>query len=173
MRGSPHLNGCSNLLADSFIRGAKEYGHVITETDAAHIHITPCTGCKACNFSGRPCRIKDDMTEVKKEILAADMLVFVTPLYYFGMSAQLKICLDRCCAINKQITEKHMKSALIVSAWNDDDWTMDALESHYMALCKYLNFENIGTILGKHCGTVESTRKSCFPQKAYELAKKV
>ena len=37
----------------------------------------------------------------------------------------------------------------------------------------YLNFEKIGTILGKHCGTVESTRKSCFPQKAYELAKRV
>ncbi len=110
---------------------------------------------------------------LRKQISAADMLVFVTPLYCFGMPAQLKICLDRCCAINKQITEKHMKSALIVSAWNDDDWTMDALGSHYMALCKYLNFENIGTILGKHCGTVESTRKSCFPQKAYELAKKV
>ena len=67
------MHGCSNLLADSFIRGAKENGHVVTETDAAHIHITPCTGCKACNFSGQPCRIKDDMTEVKKEILAADM----------------------------------------------------------------------------------------------------
>ncbi len=67
------MHGCSNLLADSFIRGAKENGHVVTETDAAHIHITPCTGCKACNFSGQPCRIKDDMTEVKKEILAADI----------------------------------------------------------------------------------------------------
>lgn len=171
LRGSPQRNGSSNLLADRFICGARESGHSITETDTAHAHISPCTGCKACGFCGQPCSIQDDMQEIKEKILAADMLVFVTPLYYFGMSAQLKICLDRCCAIGRQLTEKHMKSAMIVSAWNDDDWTMDSIESHYLTLCRYLDFENTGTVLGTGCGTVEATAKTIFPQMAYELGK--
>lgn len=62
--------------------------------------------------------LDDAMAEIKAKILMADMPVFVTPLYYFGMSAQLKMCLDRCCSINRQVTEKHMKSALLASAWN-------------------------------------------------------
>lgn len=173
LRGSPQKNGSSNLLADSFIRGAQESGHIITETDVAHAHISPCNGCKACGFCGKPCSIHDEMNEIKEKVLAADMLVFVTPLYYFGMSAQLKICLDRCCAIGRQLTEKSMKSAMIVSAWNDDDWTMEAIESHYLTLCRYLALENMGTVLGTGCGTVEMTQKTPFPQMAYEFGRRL
>ena len=43
---------------------------------------------------------KDDMEQIKQDILSADMVVFVTPLYYYGMSAQLKILIDRFCAFN-------------------------------------------------------------------------
>ena len=171
LRGSPRKDGSSNLLADSFIRGTMETGHEIIDLDVAHADIHSCLGCKACGFSGNPCVLDDAMTEIKMQVLAADMLVFVTPLYYFGMSAQLKSCIDRCCSINRQITEKHMKSALIVSAWNEDDWTMTALEIHYETLCKYLDLENKGVVLGIGCGTVEKTRESNFPQMAHQLAR--
>ena len=42
-----------------------------------------------------PVSRRDDMEQFRKEILEADMMVFVTPLYYYGMSAQLKILIDR------------------------------------------------------------------------------
>jgi len=171
LRGSPRRNGSSNLLADNFIRGAGENGHEIIDIDVAHADIHPCTGCKACGFNGKQCSLDDAMAEIKAQILTADMLVFVTPLYYFGMSAQLKMCLDRCCSINWQVTEKHMKAALLASAWNEDDWTMNALEIHYETLCRYLNLEDKGVVLGIGCGTVEKTRESNFPQMAYQLAK--
>ena len=51
---------------------------------------------------------KDDVEGIRRKILAADMLVFVTPLYYYGMSAQLKIMIDRFCAFNSSIQRKHM-----------------------------------------------------------------
>lgn len=57
----------------------------------ADVH--PCMGCGACRMSGN-CVHHDDMMEIKKQILSADMLVFVTPIYYFGMSAQLKAVRD-------------------------------------------------------------------------------
>lgn len=59
----------------------------------------------------------------REKILNADMIVFVTPLYYDGMSAQLKILVNRFCAINSSINRKHMESAFLAVAWNADDWT--------------------------------------------------
>lgn len=94
--------------------------------DVAHGNIHPCTGCIHCGYEG-PCSQKDDMETIRGKILDADMMVFVTPLYYYGMSAQLKTLADRFCAFNSSIHRKHMKSALLTAAWNSDDWTFDAL----------------------------------------------
>lgn len=86
LEGSPNKKGSSNLLADEFIRGAKEVGHTIEVIDAAHANLHPCAGCVHCGYEG-PCVQKDNMELFQKQILSADMLVFVTPLYYYGMSA--------------------------------------------------------------------------------------
>ena len=113
------------------------------------------------------------MPEIRKIILDSDMIVFVTPLYYYGMSAQLKILIDRFCAFNFRITRKQMKSALISAAWNADDWTFEALETHYKTLVRYLHFQDCGSILGYGCGTVEMTRNSEYPELAYQLGKQL
>ena len=115
LEGSPNPHGSSNMLADHFIRGAKEAGHTVKVIDAAHADIHPCTGCIHCGYEG-PCVLKDDVETFRKDILEADMMVFVTPLYYYGMSAQLKTLIDRFCAFNSSIQRKHMKSALLTAA---------------------------------------------------------
>ncbi len=170
LEGSPNRQGSSNMLAGEFARGAKEAGHEVIAISAAHGNIRPCTGCVSCGYDG-PCVQKDDMEQIRKEILEADMLVFVTPLYYYGMSAQLKILVDRFCALNGSIQRKKMKSALISVAWNSDGWTFDALLAHYRTLVKYLNFKDEGMILGKGCGTPSMTKNSSYPRLAYELGK--
>lgn len=172
LEGSPNKHGSSNLLAGEFIRGAQEAGHTVEVIDAAHADLHPCTGCVRCGYEG-PCVQKDDMEQFRKLILGADMMVFVTPLYYYGMSAQLKTLVDRFCAINSSITRKHMKSALISAAWNADDWTFEALEVHYRTLVRYLDLEDQGMILGKGCGTPSMTGHSRYPTMAYELGRKL
>ena len=102
LEGSPNTHGSSNMLADHFIRGAEEAGHTVKVIDAAHADIHPCTGCIHCGYEG-PCVQKDDVETFRKDILEADMMVFVTPLYYYGMSAQLKTLIDRFCAFNSSI----------------------------------------------------------------------
>lgn len=89
LEGSPNRHGSSNMLAEHFKRGAEETGHSVEIIDTAHADIHPCTGCIHCGYEG-PCVQKDDVENIRKKILDADMLVFVTPLYYYGMSAQLK-----------------------------------------------------------------------------------
>ena len=168
LEGSPNKNGSSNMLADSFIRGAKEAGHSVQVIDAAHANVHPCIGCIRCGYEG-PCVQKDDMETIRPAILDADMMVFVTPLYYYGMSAQLKTLIDRFCAFNSSIQRKRMKSALLTVAWNSDNWTFDALEAHYKTLVRYLDLKDQGMVLGRGCGTTSMTKHSGYPEKAYEL----
>lgn len=170
LQGSPSRNGSTHLLAESFANGAREAGHSVQIVDAAHAKIHPCTGCIHCGYEG-PCVQKDEMEAIRPVILEADMLVLATPLYYYGMSAQLKTLVDRFCSFNGSIQRKHMRSALLAVAWNSDDWTFVALESHYHTLVRYLNFRDQGMVLGKGCGTPSMTQHSDYPAMAYQLGK--
>lgn len=170
LEGSPNKNGSSNTLANAFIEGAKEAGHSVDVIGAAHANIHPCTGCIHCGYEG-PCVQKDDVDDIRARVLAADMMVFVTPLYYYGMSAQLKTLVDRFCAFNSSIQRKHMKSAMIAAAWNADGRTFGALEAHYKTLVRYLNLKDMGAVRGKGCGTPSMTKRSRYVQQAYELGK--
>ena len=172
LQRSPNKNSSTNILVEEFSRGAKESGHSIRRFDLTDMNISPCTGCVACGYEG-PCIQYDDNNEIRAAVLSADMIVFATPLYYYGMSAQLKTAVDRFCAYNSSITGKHMKSALLAVAWNSDDWTFDALASHYRTLVRYLAFQDQGMVLGKGCGSPSMTRQSQYPKLAYELGKKV
>ncbi len=170
IESSPHKHGSSNLLADNFIRGAEEKGHKITVFDAARADIRPCKGCDFCGMNG-PCSQKDDMVELSGLLLKTDMAVFVTPLYYFGFSAQMKAVVDRFYSFTGRLSSRGLKTALIVAAWDSNDWTMKDVKSHYETLCRYMHFEDQGQILGVGCGTVSMTARTEFPQKAYELGK--
>lgn len=172
IESSPHKNGSSNLLAENFIRGAEEAGHEAVIFDVAHADIRPCTGCGYCGMSG-PCCQKDDMAGFREQLLKADMAVFVTPLYYFGFSAQLKKVIDRFYSFNGELTSKGLKTALIVAAWDSNDWTMKDIKAHYETLCDYLNFQDQGQILGTGCGTVSMTARTVFPKKAYEFGRSI
>lgn len=170
LQGSPNLKGSTSILVEEFTRGAKDAGHTVERIDLSTIQVNPCTGCVACGYEG-PCVQKDDNQAIKKVILESDMIVFATPLYYYSMSAQLKIVIDRFCSYNSSLTRKHMKSALITVAWNSDNWTFDALESHYQTLVRYLSFQDQGMILGRGCGSPSMTRGSSYMRQAYELGK--
>lgn len=170
LKGSPNRVGSSNLLADNFIRGAEEADHTVEEIDVAHANISPCIGCLHCGYEG-DCVLNDNMDDFRQIIINSDMLVFVTPLYYWGMTAQLKTLVDRFCSRNFTMQSKHLKSALLAVAYNADDWTFDSLESHYDTLVRYLNFKDQGRVLGSGCGTLSMTQHSRYPDEAYELGK--
>lgn len=172
IESSPHKHGSSNLLAGEFIRGACDAGHTVTVFDAGHANLHPCMGCDACGMSG-PYVQADDMAGLREMLLGTDMVVFVTPLYYFGFSAQLKTVIDRFYSFNGRLAAKRLKTALIVAAWDSNSWTMQDVKAHYETLCRYLEFDSIGEILGTGCGTVSMTKHTKFPQQAYELGRQI
>ena len=168
LQGSPNTDGSTALLAAEFARGAQEAGHDVEVVDVATLDMEPCTGCVACGYGG-PCALSDDFDGLRGKILDADALVFATPLYYYGMTPQLKAVVDRFCSANPRITGKRLKSALLSVAWNDDDWTFDALEAHYDTLVRYLNLRDCGRVLGGGCGTPGMTARTRYPERARAL----
>ncbi|OUP10840.1 flavodoxin family protein [Collinsella sp. An2] len=169
LQGSPNHNGSTAMLVEEFARGAREAGHAVERIDVCAEDVNPCHGCVACGYGARPCVQRDGMARILDRVLAADMLVLATPLYYYGMTAQLKAVIDRFCSENSAITAKRLRSALITVAWNADDWTFEALVAHYRTLVRYLDFKDAGMVLGYGCGTPGMTKASGAMLKAYEL----
>ena len=91
---SPRKGGNSDTLADAFIQGAREAGHKVEKINLYDKNIGFCKGCLTCVKTQR-CVIHDDAADIARQMLTADVLVFATPIYYYGMCGQMKTLLDR------------------------------------------------------------------------------
>lgn len=105
LSSSPRKNGNSEILCSAFAAGAQAAGHAVETVRIEDKEIHPCTGCYACRGNGK-CAQKDDMAPVLDAILAADVLVLSTPVYFYSMSAQLKTVIDRTVARYTSIRNK-------------------------------------------------------------------
>ena len=91
---SPRKGGNSESLALEFAKGAEEAGNKVETVFFREKNIGFCKGCLACTKTNR-CVIKDDAAELVEKMLAADVIAFATPIYYYEMSGQMKTLLDR------------------------------------------------------------------------------
>ena len=87
---SPRRGGNSDLLCDQFLRGAADAGHCAEKIFLAEKTIHYCTGCGACANATRPCVQHDDVAEILEKMVAADVIVLATPVYFYTMCAQLR-----------------------------------------------------------------------------------
>ena len=167
--GSPRKNGNSATLADHFIKGAEEAGHEVVRFDAAFRKVHPCIACNSCGMNG-PCVFKDDFEFVREHIVEADCVVFATPMYYFGISAQLKAVIDRFYAINGSI-HVPKKAVLLMTYANTAASEAVPIRSHYEVLLKYLGWTDAGQIIAPGVWPVGAIRNTRFPEQAYRLGK--
>lgn len=101
------------------------------------------------------------------------MIVFATPIYYFGFSAQIKSAIDRFYSRNGKIQSKHLKSVFIATAWNNDEQVMSGIKKHIDILIDYLNLDNRGMILAKGYGYTGASTENKYKEEAYNLGKRV
>lgn len=88
--------GKSSKLADAFIKGAREAGHVIESVKLGKKSISFCTGCLACQSTKNGhCILQDDADVIIQKMKDAEVIVFATPIYFYEMSGQMKTLLDR------------------------------------------------------------------------------
>ncbi|MBQ7651957.1 MAG: flavodoxin family protein [Victivallales bacterium] len=167
LTGSPRKGGNSATLADHFIKGAKEAGHSIERFDAAFKKVHPCIACNSCGMDG-PCVFKDDFEFVRKHIIDADCVVFATPMYYFGISAQLKAVIDRFYAINGSI-HVPKKAVLLMTYANTAASEAVPIKSHYEVLLKYLGWTDAGQVIAPGVWPVGAIARTKYPEQAYLL----
>ena len=98
--GSPRKKGNSTTLAKKIIEGAEAAGATVEQIYLHGQDIAPCNACYACQKpDSKGCAIDDDMQPIYQKLLDADAWVFASPVYWFSMSAQTKLCIDRCFAL--------------------------------------------------------------------------
>lgn len=167
LTGSPRKNGNSNTLADNFIKGAEEAGHTVERFDAAFKDVHPCIACNKCGMNGA-CVFKDDFEFVRQHIIDADAVVFATPMYYFGISAQLKAVIDRFYAINGQI-HRPKKAVLLMTYADTGEAEAEPIIKHYEVLLNYLGGQNAGTVIASGVWPAGAVNHTEYPRQAYEL----
>lgn len=91
---SPRKGGNSELLADEFGKGALVAGHSVEKVCLYDQRIGFCQGCLSCQETGQ-CIFQDDAERIVQKMRTAKVLVFATPIYFYGMSGQMKTLLDR------------------------------------------------------------------------------
>lgn len=145
LMGSPRIKGNTDLLADAFIEGAKESGNSITKINVCKNKTSGCLNCQYCVKHNGECVLKDGMDEIYPLLDKTDILVFATPLYYYGFSSQLKAVIDRFHAKSSMGGIKPMQSILL-SVGADDEAAFKPLITTYKAILDYLKWEDLGII---------------------------
>jgi multimeric flavodoxin WrbA len=98
--GSPRKNGNSAILAEQISKGARSTGAKVETIFLQGLTISPCKSCYACQkHNSKGCATKDDMQPLYSKLIKAEAWVIASPVYWFTMSAQTKIFMDRCFAL--------------------------------------------------------------------------
>ena len=96
LNGSPRPAGNTAKMAETFRTAAEEAGHQVVQLDVCRMNIRGCLACECCHGKGNgECIQKDDMHKVYTELKDTEMLILAAPIYYHGISGQLKCVIDR------------------------------------------------------------------------------
>jgi multimeric flavodoxin WrbA len=93
--GSPRKDGNTDLLLREAVKGLESSGISVKTFRLNLMNIKPCQNCGGCDETGE-CIIKDDMEEIYREIRTVDRIILAAPIFFFSLSAQTKIMIDRC-----------------------------------------------------------------------------
>ena len=92
--GSPRVGGNTEVLLDALLHGAREGGGEVEKVELRKLKISPCLEIYKCLETGE-CPIKDDMRDLYPKLLAADVVVLASPIFFYGVTAQAKAMIDR------------------------------------------------------------------------------
>lgn len=165
--GSPRRNGNTDRLAQSFAKGAEESNQVeiVSVND---YKVNPCIGCNSCYMSeGNKCFQNDDMETIYEKLLKTDILIIASPVYFYGISSQLKAIIDR---LHNPLrnSSKIKKLGLILVGADTIPELFDSIITQYKLVLNYFKLDDAGRVLVR--GAIEKGDvKEKDLKKAYEL----
>lgn len=172
LTGSAKRKGTSALLAEEYQRGAEEVGHLVEIFRAGTGNVHGCTGCNHCEYGKNSCVFRDDMDVLNPKLLEADVIVIATPIYYWGISSQLKAVIDRW-QPTVFAMQGHKKVVLLTTQASDEDWVTEPVDAWYKALLRFMKWENGGRLAAKGVPARADIEAADYPQQAYALGKEL
>ena len=176
--GSPRRKGNSALLAEQITKGAKSAKAKVETIYLQGKKIAPCRACMTCKkANSKGCAIQDDMRELYPKLIKADAWVIASPVYWFNMSAQTKIFLDRTYGLTAYEKGPRIgkRIAIAMSYGGEDPFDsgcVNALRTFQDAFA-YKESKIIGMVYGsaEEAGEIRSNKK--IMQDAFDLGKKL
>jgi multimeric flavodoxin WrbA len=176
--GSPRKRGNSAILAETIAKGAKSVG---ARVETLYIHgmkIAPCKSCYACQKpNSKGCSIKDDMQAVYKKLMEADAWVIASPVYWFTVSAQTKLWMDRCFALLPRAGDAFGgKRIAIAMSYGDSDpyksGCVNAIRTFQDAF-GYVQARISGIVYGSAMDAGEIKKNEALLKEAEELGRRI
>jgi multimeric flavodoxin WrbA len=146
LSGSPRKGGTTDKLVAAFTEGAESAGKSVTVYRTADLSISGCRGCNYCFKNNNECILQDDMNAVLGAFCKADAVVFAPPVYYFTVSAQLKLAIDRTyCIPDDKTTIK--KAALLLTCGDDTNTSAEGAIIMHKHMAEWRKWEDVGVIV--------------------------
>lgn len=176
--GSPRAGGNTDLLVQQVIEGAQEQGARVARHFLHALDLRPCDACEGCR--GRMddrCIIEDDMQPIHAQLRACDAVIVGTPVYWFSMSAQTKILLDRWYALAgpEGHALKGKRFGLVLAYADPDPFVSGAANVHrvFHDACRWMGATLVGTVYGTAEAKGEVAGNSALLGQARDLGRRL
>jgi multimeric flavodoxin WrbA len=175
--GSPRKNGNSAVLADRIIRGAQSAGAKVETFYLNGMDIRPCQACYACQKKdSQGCAVDDDMQQIYPRLAEADGWVIASPVYWFSMSAQTKLFMDRCFALLAYGQQAFRKKIAVAMSYGDADpfisGCVNALRT-FQDSFRYVGARIVGMVYGSALEAGQIRSQADLMEEAEKLGRKL
>jgi multimeric flavodoxin WrbA len=174
--GSPRKNGNTHILVTKTLKGAEREGAEVESIFLGDLGIQECNGCHAC-WKGKECSKHDDMNSIYPKIIESDVIVFGTPVYWYGPTALMKAFIDRFVYFNCPENREKIrgKSAVIAIPYEEEGpETVVPLEMMFEKSFQYLEMKLAGKIIVPGVGAMgDVLKKRERLKEAYELGRRL
>ncbi len=178
VKGSPREKGNSAILADKVAEGAKAAGAYVESFYLHGMDISPCDACDACHtepFGG--CVVSDDMQLLYPRILDADAIVIASPVYWFTVSAQTKLFMDRCYALVDAdgYLLRGKKIGIVMTYGDSDPFDSGAVNAFrtFQDAYRYVGAEIVDMVYGSADAAGDIQENAEIVAQAYALGQKL
>jgi multimeric flavodoxin WrbA len=174
--GSPRKKGNTHLLVEKVLEGARVTGAKTEAIFLGDLAIRECDGCHVC-WNQKPCSKKDDMVGIYQKIAQSDVVVFGTPVYWYGPTALMKGLIDRFvfynCPENRKLING--KAAVLVIPFEEEDpETVAPLLTFFEKSLSYLEMTIAGRIIAPGVTKRgEVATKLSFMDDAFHLGREI
>lgn len=168
--GSPRKGSNTDLIVSSVLYGAGSNNHKIEKLLLYDFSISPCVDCRGCKTRPNRCVLKDGMSELYPKLEEADVIIFGTPLYWYGPTAKMKLLIDRLRPYSASRKLSGKRAVLVVPSEEGAIACRSLIKMFELSL-KYLEMKVMGTIIVKAVERAEVRNQPRVLNKAFQLGK--